>query len=122
MTCGSAPESDNRGVLKSADIAALDLSGSRLVVLSACGTALGHTTANEGVYGLQRAFKKAGAGTLVMSLWNVSDVATGDFMIAFHRELMKNGNNRRKAFERPRRELRKKYSDPFYWAAFVMVD
>lgn len=122
MTCGSAPESDSRGLLKSADIAALDLSGSRLVVLSACGTALGHTTANEGVYGLQRAFKKAGAGTLVMSLWNVSDVAAGDFMIAFHRELMKNGMNRRKAFAYARRELRKKYPDPYYWASFVMVD
>ena len=115
-------ENERKGVLTSADIAALDLSGTRMVVLSACGTALGRTTANEGVYGLQRAFKKAGAGTLVMSLWNVSDVATGDFMTAFHRELMKKGTDRRKAFARARRELRKKYPDPFYWAAFVMVD
>lgn len=109
------------GLLTSSDIARLDLSGTQLVVLSACETGLGETT-NEGVYGLQRAFKKAGVQTLVMSLWPVSDLATKDFMILFHKELAENGWNKRLAFNNAKKSLRQKYDEPFYWAAFIMVD
>jgi len=109
------------GLLTSSDIAGLDLSGTQLVVLSACETGLGETT-NEGVYGLQRAFKKAGAQTLVLSLWQVSDEATKDFMTMFHRELAKNKWDKRKAFANARQSLRKSYDNPYYWAAFIMID
>lgn len=109
------------GLLTSADIARLDLSATRLVVLSACRTALGETT-TEGVFGLQRAFKKAGAGTLVMSLWPVSDVATKEFMTSFTNELVTSGWDKPKAFAKARAAVRKKYEDPFYWAGFIMVD
>lgn len=109
------------GLLTSADIARLDLSATRLVVLSACRTALGETT-TEGVFGLQRAFKKAGAGTLVMSLWPVSDVATKEFMTSFTNELVTSGWDKPKAFAKARAAVRKKYEDPFYWDGFIMVD
>lgn len=115
------PDGVMGGLLTSSDIARLDLSDTQLVVLSACETALGDTT-NEGVYGLQRAFKRAGAQTLIMSLWPVSDVATKDFMILFHKEFAANGWDKRKAFIKAKESLRKKYPEPYYWAAFVMVD
>ena len=115
------PEGVMGGLLTSSDIAGLDLSGTQLVVLSACETGLGETT-NEGVYGLQRAFKKAGAQTLVLSLWPVSDMATKDFMTMFHLELAKNKWDKRTAFANARQSLRKKYDNPYYWAAFIMID
>ena len=115
------PDGVMGGLLTSSDIARLDLSDTQLVVLSACETGLGDTT-NEGVYGLQRAFKKTGAQTLVMSLWPVSDLATKDFMILFHKELAANGWDKKKAFMKAKETFRKSYPEPFYWAAFVMVD
>ena len=115
------PDGVQGGLLTSADIARLDLKNVQLAVLSACETGRGKAT-NEGLYGLQRAFKKAGAQTLVMSLWQVSDLATKDFMIAFYGQLVKNGWDKRAAFYKARNEIREKYQEPAYWAGFVIVD
>ncbi len=111
------------GILQAEDIARMDLRGTEMVVLSACQTGQGRATA-EGLYGLQRAFKKAGVGTIVMSLWAVKDKATQDFMTAFYEHLLKNGaqSDKRKAFEAAKKVVREKYKEPYYWAAFVMLD
>ena len=111
------------GVLTAKDIANLDFKGTDLLVLSACKTAQGKVT-SEGVFGLQRAFKKAGVGTIVMSLWNVDDKVTSEFMVAFYEQLTDKTNNwnKRKAFEQTKEIIRKKHPDPYYWAAFVMLD
>ena len=111
------------GILTANDIARLDLSQTDLVVLSACKSGQGKATA-EGLYGLQRAFKKAGVGTLVMSLWNVSDKTASEFMVTFYERLTDSRNawNKRKAFEETKELMRKKYPDPFHWAAFVMSE
>ena len=111
------------GILTANDIARLDLSNTDMVVLSACQTGQGKAT-SEGLYGLQRAFKKAGVGTIVMSLWSVSDKTTSEFMIAFYECLVNPHNawNKRKAFEEAKQIIRKKHPDPYYWAAFVMLD
>lgn len=111
------------GVLTAKDIANLDFKGTDLLVLSACKTGQGKVTA-EGVFGLQRAFKKAGVGTIIMSLWNVDDKVTSEFMVAFYEQLTDKANNwnKRKAFEQTKEIIRKKHSDPYYWAAFVMLD
>lgn len=111
------------GILSANDIARLDLSNTDMVVLSACQTGQGKAT-SEGLYGLQRAFKKAGVGTIVMSLWNVSDKTTSEFMTTFYERLAdkNNGWNKRKAFEEAKEIIRKKHPDPFHWAAFVMLD
>lgn len=111
------------GVLTAKDIANLDFKGTDLLVLSACKTGQGKVTA-EGVFGLQRAFKKAGVGTIIMSLWNVDDKVTSEFMVAFYEQLTDKANNwnRRKAFEQTKEIIRKKHPDPYYWAAFVMLD
>ena len=111
------------GVLTAKDIANLDFKGTDLLVLSACKTGQGKVTA-EGVFGLQRAFKKAGVGTIIMSLWNVDDKVTSEFMVAFYGQLTDKANNWniRKAFEQTKEIIRKKHPDPYYWAAFVMLD
>lgn len=109
------------GILTAANISRLDLSGIQMAVLSACQTGQGKATP-EGLFGLQRAFKKAGVQTLVMSLWNVSDVVTKEFMIKFYQNLAHGDWSKRKAFNDAKTYIRSKYSDPYYWAGFVMLD
>lgn len=103
------------------DLAALDLHGTRLAVLSACRTAQGQTSP-DGLFGLQRALKRAGAGTLLLTLWDVSDVATTEFMQAFYTALQSRPDDPREAFATARRHVRDLYPQPFYWAAFVLQD
>lgn len=111
------------GILTASNIARLDLSNTKLVVLSACQSGNGEATA-EGLYGLQRAFKKAGVKTMIMSLWNVSDVVGTEFMNLFYENLLDKDNNfdKRKAFNKAKSAIREKYSESFYWAGFVMLD
>ena len=109
------------GILTAEEISQLDLSKTKLVVLSACETGLGEVQNSEGVFGLQRAFKLAGVETLVMSLWKVDDTATKDFMITFYQNLME-GKSKLQSFKTAQNFVREKYRNPYYWAAFVMMD
>lgn len=111
------------GILTANNIARLDLSGTEMVVLSACQSGQGRAT-SEGLYGLQRAFKKAGVGTMVMALWNVSDKVATEFMTTFYEQLSSKQCqwNKRQAFENAKSIIREKYPDPYHWAAFVMLD
>ncbi|HXS81663.1 MAG TPA: CHAT domain-containing protein [Methylomirabilota bacterium] len=76
----AAADPGDDGILTAAEIASLDLGGTRWVVLSACETALGVATSGEGVLGLRRAFTAAGAGTVIASLWRVEDRQALEFM------------------------------------------
>lgn len=117
---GTVPEGVEDGVLTAAEIASLDFSFCDLVVLSACKTGLGEIT-DEGVYGLQRAFKNAGVSTIIMSLWEVNDEVTSLMMQEFYTNLVK-GKSKRESFYDAQNEVRKKYDSPYYWAAFIMLD
>lgn len=75
------------GMLTAEDAAMLDLTATRLVVLSICSSGLGRVRAGEGIFGLRRAFVLAGARTLVISLWKVDDLATAILMEQFYRNL-----------------------------------
>ena len=102
----------------------MDLSGTELIVLSACETALGDVS-SEGVFGLQRGFKKAGAQSLLMSLWKVDDTATQILMTEFYKGLTL-GQSKREALLNAQKYLRQyqngKYDKPEYWAAFILLD
>ena len=77
-------EDTEDGILTADEIARLDLEGNSLLVLSACDTGLGDIDNIDGVFGLQRGFKKAGAETILMSLWKVPDEETNILMKSFH--------------------------------------
>jgi|GEM_PF-4664417 len=81
---------DNDGIVTAAEVVNMDLTNTKMVVLSACQTALGDITNGEGVYGLQRAFKQAGVEYIVASLWPVPDKDTEELMIVFFKHLQKN--------------------------------
>ena len=109
------------GILTADEISRLDLSNTKLVVLSACETARGKVDPVDGVYGLQRAFKLAGVQTIVMSLWKVQDDATAMLMTQFYKYLT-DGMEKHQALWNAMMDVRKKYKDPYYWAGFVMLD
>ena len=109
------------GILTAYEIAQLDLSKTELVVLSACETGLGDIRGTEGVYGLQRAFKLAGAKYVLMSLWQVPDFQTQELMTAFYYNWLKEGMEIPAAFRAAQAELRKQYPEPFLWAGFVLL-
>lgn len=117
------PKGIDDGVMLAQEIASMDLAGTDLVVLSACETGLGEIN-SEGVFGLQRAFKKAGVQTLIMSLWKVHDDATALFMQTFYENLL-SGKSKRDSFAAAQmalREHRDYGKDPYYWAGFIMLD
>jgi CHAT domain-containing protein len=119
---GSNPYEEDDGILNAMEISNLDLSNTDIVVLSACETGLGDIDGSEGVYGLQRAFKMAGVNIIVMSLWQVLDAETSEFMTMFYNNwiVLKNV---RKAFNETQRAMQKTYKDePEKWAAFVLFE
>ena len=116
----SLPNDVEDGILTGEEIAGMDLSGTDLVVLSACQTGLGDID-REGVYGLQRGFKIAGAGTIIMSLWEVNDEATELMMTKFYSNLT-SGKSKRDSFDAAISAVKAKFESPEYWAAFIMLD
>ena len=83
------PLSPEDGILTAAEVSTLDLSGTELVVLSACETGVGEVWSGQGVLGLRRAFSVAGARALMMSLWSISDAETAALMDRFYRRLLR---------------------------------
>src|SRR4029079_13294053 len=80
-------EDKDDGIFTALEASGLNLWGTKLVVLSACDTGLGEVKNGEGVYGLRRAFTLAGAESLLMSLWPVSDYTTRTSMTSYYRNL-----------------------------------
>lgn len=81
------PDNIDDGILTAKEISSLDLSSVGIVVLSACQTGVGEIS-GDGVFGLQRGFKKAGVHTLLMSLWSVDDNATRLLMKKFYENII----------------------------------
>jgi CHAT domain-containing protein len=110
------------GILTALEASGLDLWGTKLVTLSACDTGLGAIKTGEGVYGLRRAFFLAGAETLVMSLWPVSDFVTREMMKDYYSGL-KAGLGRGDALHEAQLRMlnRPNRRHPFYWAGFIQA-
>ena len=109
------------GILTAFEAAALNLRGTKLVVLSACDTGVGEVKNGDGVYGLRRALTLAGAETQVMSLWPVSDKGTRDLMIEYYKALQ-SGQGRSDAMRQVQLQMLKnpKREHPYYWASFIV--
>lgn len=109
------------GVLTALELAHVDLMGTQLVVLSACGTGLGECRSGDGVYGLRRAVATAGAETQVMSLWSVDDAATSELMQSYYDHLLA-GGGRSEAMRQAQLAMlrRPDRAHPFYWASFIV--
>lgn len=119
-TGATASADDTDGILTANEVASLNLRGTQLVTLSACETALGNYSF-EGMFGLPRGFKQAGAQSLLVSLWSVNDKSTALLMTSFYSHWMK-GDTKREAFRQAVADVRKAYPQPYYWAPFVLLD
>jgi CHAT domain-containing protein/Tfp pilus assembly protein PilF len=114
------PAERGAGILTALEASNLNLWGTKLVTLSACDTGVGEIKNGEGVYGLRRAFFLAGAETLVMSLWSVTDNVTRDMMSAYYGGLRR-GLGRGDALRQAQLAMlgRARTRHPFYWASFI---
>ena len=101
------------------DVLNLELCG-QTVVLSACKTAGGLAVEGEGILGLPWAFLRAGASTVVASLWQVGDEGTAELMSAFHPHL-EDGLEPAMALRQAKRTLIDRGETPSTWAAFVLL-
>ena len=110
------------GFLTALEAQSLNLRGTRLVVLSACDTGLGDLQSGEGVYGLTRAFRLAGAQAVLATLWAVDDEATSVFMGHFYDHFLQT-DDPVEALSQAREAMLKdpRWQDPFYWAPFFLI-
>jgi len=111
------------GILQVGEIMRLRLNAEQ-VTLSACSTALGRFFEGEGIVGLTRGFLYAGADSVVVSLWNVSDTATAELMRAFYTNLnrgLPRGEALRQAKLKMVRARNLEWTHPYFWAPFVLV-
>lgn len=117
-------EKFDNGILKAYEVLNMNLENTELVVLSACDTGLGVIKNGEGVYGLQRAFKIAGARSILMSLSKVRDEATQILMTEFYKNWLEKGMEKYKALKEAQLSMKanSKYADPVNWGAFVLVE
>jgi CHAT domain-containing protein/tetratricopeptide (TPR) repeat protein len=108
------------GILTAFEVGGLDLRGTKLVVLSACESAIGDVYSGDGVYGLRRALSLAGAESQVISLWKVNDEATRDLMVKFYAGL-RAGRGRSQALREAKLAMMRDgvFGHPYFWASFI---
>lgn len=102
------------------DLYRLELAA-ELVVLSGCGTGLNVVVAGDEMLGLTRGLLYAGAHALLLTLWEVNDRSTADFMTRFYAELRGETRNTAAALGRTMEAVRDRYPHPYYWAPFVVA-
>jgi CHAT domain-containing protein len=113
------------GVLSAGEMSSADLAHAGWVVLSACDSGLGPIGHTEGVFGMRRALRLAGASTVIMSLWEADDVATADLMQSLYRARFAQHRNVPESMAQAMRETlaarqaANQSTHPYYWAAFV---
>jgi CHAT domain-containing protein/tetratricopeptide (TPR) repeat protein len=109
------------GLFTALEVSQLDLTGTQLMVLSACETGVGEIHSGDGVYGLRRAMVIAGAETHVMSLWSVDDAATRELMEAYY-DMLLEGWGRSQALREVQLAMLQdpKRAHPYYWASFIV--
>lgn len=115
----SQDQPNEDGYLRASEIATLNLNAD-FVNLSACETGLGKIYSGEGVVGLTQSFLLAGANSIAVSLWKVSDQSTMEFQKELYRLVFVEKIPISKAINQVKRTFIKgQYNQPFYWAPFV---
>jgi CHAT domain-containing protein len=109
------------GKLTAAEMFGLPLDNSRLVVLSACETGRAESTHGNEIVGMVRALIYAGAGTLVLSYWEVDSAATALWMQTFYETAQSRPLAEAARTALVRVKSRPEYRHPYYWAAFTMI-
>lgn len=115
----TSPDEAEDGILTALEVMNMDLAGTDLVVLSACETGLGELKAGEGLLGLQRGFRIAGAHSVLMTIWNIPDAETSEVMSYFYQNFLKGGTHA-EALRTTIQQVRTKYPEPYYWGGFVL--
>lgn len=110
------------GIFYAQEASTLDLDNTELVVLSACETGLGTIQNGEGVYGLQRAFRMAGAKNILMSLWKVEDNSTQELITTFFNYWIEKKMPKYEAFRQAQLDMLAKYKTPLYWGGFILME
>jgi CHAT domain-containing protein len=113
-----APGDGEDGWLRVSEVFDLTLAAD-LVVLSGCSTGAGKLS-GDGILGLGRAFIYAGTPSVLVSQWDVSDVATASLMERFYAELHA-GRTKAQALRAAQLAARKRFRHPALWAAFVLI-
>jgi hypothetical protein len=117
---------DLDGYLMADEIARAGWSGTELVVISGCDSALGISRSGDGLYGLRRSIAVAGARSSLLSHWKVEDVATAEFMTRFYTRL-KAGSSRSDALAATQNDFRDgiagngQWKDPYYWSGWQLI-
>jgi len=122
LTSAATRFEEEDGLLTGLEASLLNLQGTELVILSACDSGTGEVKIGEGVMSLRRAFRIAGAESVLASHWPVNDKATSRLMTEFMRR-WRAGEPRAQAWREAQLELlrSKDFSNPYFWAAFTLT-
>ncbi len=118
-------ENEADGVLQYYEIYKIKLPQTRMVVLSACQTAVNRYYGGEGMLSIARPFLVSGVPLVVASLWRVDSVSTAELMIRFHEHRKRDNLSSAEALRRAQLDMLKgseeSYRRPYYWAAFIAL-
>ena len=110
----------HKGILLATEIAQMNLSKTDVVFVSCCFSGEG-IVKPDGIYGIQRALKKAGTQTIIMSLWAENEFMGKLFAKEFYRSYL-SGQDKYEAFKSAKQAIREQSRDPYLWAGYVMLD
>ena len=132
-------DSHDDAVLSGKELAQQDFSKTELVVLNCCQTGQGRLT-EDGIYGLQRALKQAGANAMLISLWNLDAYSSAIYLRYFYEELQRRPpkdmnlhkvlniarnrlmNHKRIVLDRDMKWVTLQYDAPKHVCPFILID
>ncbi|MEN3331704.1 MAG: hypothetical protein V7641_1069 [Blastocatellia bacterium] len=123
LVLAQAGEDPDDGLLRLNEFNKIGLLRARLVILSACQSALGQYYRGEGIVSLVRPFLARSVPSVVASLWPVDSQATATLMINFHKARRQNGRPAADALRAAQMQMIQSasFNHPYYWAPFVVV-
>jgi tetratricopeptide (TPR) repeat protein len=106
------------GLITGEEISEMNLSETNLIVLSASEISFNPTYTKEGLFGLGRSFKHAGAKTLIMSLWRSPDKQRIELLVDLYRRIL-DGQPQAESLRNAKLALKRKYPDCLHWGNLI---